>query len=259
MKIVVIPDVHGRSTWKKIISIVDQVDFVVFLGDYLDQPKDSLLSNKICLDNFEEIIEFAKQKNNVKLLIGNHDFHYIVYNVKYTGYRSSYKYKFQELYQSNSILFSLHFGVRSPGDGTKVIFSHAGILPGWLRKVNYHVNQVMQQYETLPEDLISNLDNVLPIILNSRLVQLLDNCSPIRLGTSEFGSLIWADKIELEQWVHQEDEFKNTIQVVGHSSIPVPTGVFSSKNRGALFLDCWDYTNDIILVDLSSEFVWRQI
>ena len=35
-KILIIPDIHGRTFWKKAYELVDIVDKVVFLGDYLD-------------------------------------------------------------------------------------------------------------------------------------------------------------------------------------------------------------------------------
>ena len=37
MKTLIIPDVHGRSFWKKAIKKhFDECDHVVFLGDYID-------------------------------------------------------------------------------------------------------------------------------------------------------------------------------------------------------------------------------
>ena len=35
-KILIVPDVHGRKFWHKAIEMIDEVDQVVFLGDYLD-------------------------------------------------------------------------------------------------------------------------------------------------------------------------------------------------------------------------------
>lgn len=40
-KILVVPDVHGRMFWKEPVSkYIDQVDRIVFLGDYLDPYRD---------------------------------------------------------------------------------------------------------------------------------------------------------------------------------------------------------------------------
>lgn len=35
-KILIIPDVHGRTFWKYAIDNIDKYDKVIFLGDYLD-------------------------------------------------------------------------------------------------------------------------------------------------------------------------------------------------------------------------------
>ena len=40
-KLLVIPDVHGRTFWKTPVrKYLDHVDRVIFLGDYLDPYKD---------------------------------------------------------------------------------------------------------------------------------------------------------------------------------------------------------------------------
>ena len=76
-KIIVVPDVHGRTHWKKAASKLTfgEVDEIVFVGDYFDSFN---INGEDQINNFLDIIEF--QKNNldrVTLLTGNHDLQYI--------------------------------------------------------------------------------------------------------------------------------------------------------------------------------------
>lgn len=70
MEMLIVPDVHGRTFWK---DVIDSNLSVVFLGDYTDPYPQEEISKKQTIDNFKEIIEFAKEnKNRVTLLLGNH-------------------------------------------------------------------------------------------------------------------------------------------------------------------------------------------
>ena len=74
MKILVIPDVHGRTFWHVAKEIVDNVDKVVFLGDYLDPYPEENITPDDALIEFCKILEFKEQyMNKVVLLIGNHE------------------------------------------------------------------------------------------------------------------------------------------------------------------------------------------
>ena len=77
MKILIIPDVHGRTFWKPAIKLVDEYDRIIFLGDYLDAY--DYKAKRVEEDNFKEILEFAnKNKEKVVLLLGNHDCVYLL-------------------------------------------------------------------------------------------------------------------------------------------------------------------------------------
>ena len=77
-KILIIPDVHGRTFWKYAITNIDKYDKVIFLGDYLDPYPYEEISFEDAVINFKEILEFKKANSDkVELLIGNHDCHYI--------------------------------------------------------------------------------------------------------------------------------------------------------------------------------------
>ena len=71
----VIPDIHGRSFWKKVVEEhFNEASKIIFLGDYLDPYigwED--ITRKQAIANFDEIIKFKSDNNDkVVLLLGNH-------------------------------------------------------------------------------------------------------------------------------------------------------------------------------------------
>ena len=77
-KILIIPDVHGRTFWKTAVTQYEnECDKIIFLGDYLDPYPWEEITRKEAIRNFEEIIEYKqKNKDKVVLILGNHDMHY---------------------------------------------------------------------------------------------------------------------------------------------------------------------------------------
>ena len=74
-KTIAIGDIHGRKNWKKIVEEHPD-DRIVFLGDYCD-PYDQMRNFDV-LNNLLDIIELKKKrKDDIILLLGNHDMHYI--------------------------------------------------------------------------------------------------------------------------------------------------------------------------------------
>lgn len=75
-KILILPDIHGRPFWKKAVEkYKNEVDKIVFLGDYLDPYVWEGITRKNAIRNFEEIIDYKiNNKDKVVLLLGNHKF-----------------------------------------------------------------------------------------------------------------------------------------------------------------------------------------
>lgn len=71
MKILIMPDIHGRTFWKEGVSS-GEYDKIIFLGDYIDPYSWEGISKNDAISNFEEIIDYAKAHDNVVLLLGNH-------------------------------------------------------------------------------------------------------------------------------------------------------------------------------------------
>ena len=87
MKILVLPDVHGRSFWRKPcqdITTKRRYDKIIFLGDYLDPYTFEDISVEEAIDQFKDILLFAKDNPKVVMLLGNHDMPY--FSQDYRGF-----------------------------------------------------------------------------------------------------------------------------------------------------------------------------
>ena len=74
MKILMLPDIHGRDFWREPCKNIDDYDKVVFLGDYLDPYDFEKISVEQAIDNFKDILLFEKDNPKVVMLLGNHPF-----------------------------------------------------------------------------------------------------------------------------------------------------------------------------------------
>lgn len=74
MKIITMPDIHGRKFWRKAIEDnISKVDKVVFLGDYFDPYNESNLEEDMIM-MMEHIIKLKlNEPDKYILLIGNHE------------------------------------------------------------------------------------------------------------------------------------------------------------------------------------------
>ena len=216
MRILVIPDIHGRKFWKAAINDIAHCDKVVFLGDYLDPYDFEQISVAEAIANFREIIDFAKEhQDKAILLLGNHDMPY--FSTTYLGlsdwhcrYSITHHDEIEAIFEKNRLLFIIAFAEAG------ILFTHAGCTSGWLDHVFGQHNQFDSLY-----DLVNRLND----LLNSQEgLQYLHMVSSYRSGLDQYSSCIWADKDET-YW----DQFKinndnpathiiaNVKQVFGHT------------------------------------------
>lgn len=137
MKVVIIGDIHGRKTWKKIVKKEEDADYFVFLGDYFD-PYD-LSTHKEMYDNFMEIIAFKTSNlEKVKLLVGNHDLHYICNTNPCSRYHSGMKTFIGDMnYFVQNNLLQLCWEIP---DKMNTWCVHAGFTNTWLRNNRLQLN-----------------------------------------------------------------------------------------------------------------------
>lgn len=189
-KILIIPDVHGRTFWTKAIELIDTVDKVVFLGDYLDPyPHENITFNDAVL-NFGDILKFKQEnEDKVVLLLGNHDMHYL--NLEFMDCsRMNYKRReeIHELYMLYAKWFSLTYVHEN------YLFSHSGVMEPWLT-------------EYCKCDIDTFLNKPLEEVIKE-----LEVISYLRGGWERYGSCVWNDV----------REFSNTLeyfQIFGHTQM----------------------------------------
>jgi hypothetical protein len=194
MKILAIGDIHGRDVWKKIIQ-GQEFDKVIFIGDYFDSFDIPYPQQFI---NFAEILEFKKANiDKVVLLIGNHDYHYIVEDQRYSGYQSQHADEIHFALKS-----SLEKGLMqicTVDDG--FLFSHAGVTKTWAKNAYIDLNRL--------EGSINKC-----FILTPQLFKFMDYQGADNSGDNIYQSPIWVRPLSLE--ADKIDEYK---QVVGHTQV----------------------------------------
>lgn len=133
MKRIILGDIHGNYGDVTSIIVKENPDSVIILGDYCDSFK----------YNTEDIVKCWKVLTNLKasferrnkefvMLIGNHDWHYIQYNERYSGY-------------SNKTWNAMHDMLKTALDEgilkfvycdetNKTLYSHAGFTETWINE-----------------------------------------------------------------------------------------------------------------------------
>lgn len=214
MKIIIIGDIHGRTFWKEAVKDITENDKVIFLGDYLDPyPREGIL-RKDAIENFKEILAFKREyPDNVILLWGNHDHGYL--NEEYYASRTDNKNwdEINNLYHENFHLFQLCYYLCI--DNKPYVFSHAGILKGWLEDIEFYVPSTNIEIQTMCD------------IFNSKFIEedieLFDQLYEVSIhrgGWHNYGSMIWADIHE--HFSLKDEDVLPFFQIVGHTQLTGP-------------------------------------
>lgn len=219
-KILVIPDIHGRTFWKDHIQDIDKYDKVVFLGDYLDPYSFEEIKIEDVIDNFKEIIEFKKKYNDkVILLLGNHDIYYYTKLIGPSRYSYTFAPEIEKIFEQNTKLFQIAY------ETEKTLFTHAGVLKGWIES-----NKIIEIYFEPTQESLNSLLNGFDedyVELPDGLYALL-SISHQRGGRSGYGSCIWAD-VKEHDWVPIENI---KYQVFGHTlQLNLDTYYYTKDNK----------------------------
>lgn len=204
MRVLILPDIHGRSFWKEAVKKhLDDCDKVVFLGDYLDPYGHEGIDYYAAMSNFAQIINFADEnKEKVVLLIGNHDAHYISNDAeigsRYSRWHSS---EIRELFMDDIDMFKVAYECTI--NDKYFLFTHAGVVDLWY---NRH------------KDIIGQLsaDNLNGLIKgNGRNYGMLTEIGRERGGWMECGGPMWADIYE-----HIKNKpIEGIYQIFGHTQL----------------------------------------
>src|SRR5574344_1686724 len=130
MKVFVIPDIHLTNFWIKAAEDnIDNVDKMVFLGDYIDSENSNIISSE---ENYLSTLQRLKEFRNshpdkVVLLCGNHDFSYIALSKDGRCVSNHQPNHIKIDHAFTDLLPNLHAAVEID----EVVYSHAGISKVW--------------------------------------------------------------------------------------------------------------------------------
>ncbi len=205
---IIIPDVHGRSFWEKPVLERLGKEHILFLGDYLDPYDYEGIPNEKIFPRLEEIL-YLKQKypEDVTLLLGNHDLHYIDRALDGGRYDSLHASRNRSAFLDNALMFQMAY-VKTIG-GTKILFTHAGVQLGWLAK---HRAILDLEHSADIADSLNRLwwDEA----RRPALLKALDDVSFSRWGNCRYGSPIWND---VDDFTVGKEELPGYVQIFGHS------------------------------------------
>lgn len=187
-KILVVPDIHGRSFWKE--PCQQWQGPIIFLGDYHD-PYPFQVSRDNSLANLKELADFVEaNQSRCVCLIGNHDANPYLGIKCPQGGRTDHRNlnRIGELIRKLNPQFCYYLD--------NIIFSHSGALLDW---VNY--------WELNP----TKLDEL------SKDSPALEDVSPNRWGYSQsgVGSILFGDVVEYADHKHIPGYY----QVFGHTQL----------------------------------------
>ena len=230
IKYLIIPDVHGRDFWMTPVeeTLLWTTAKIIFLGDFLDPYQDEWTSDDItwgeamtlcrtqALDRFKQILEIKKQyPGRVTLLLGNHDCGYAIGSdicdcrTDYDRYR-----EIESLFQDNRELFQIakecHLG------GRHFIFSHAGILKGWVDQI-YDIRDI--QSSPVKYNPVNYLNNAW-LTEDYQTLNHLGDYDRYRgyLGY-KYGSPVWSD---IRSWQSVTEEETFGYNICGHTQLNYP-------------------------------------
>lgn len=202
-KRVIIGDLHGIGVWKDILEL-ENPQYTIFLGDYFDSFSISPLVQYL---NFCDIIKYKESHPSTTLLIGNHDYHYLMtVREQYSGYNTETQGLIGYNDDNNIIAKCIDNGMKIAyiDNINQTIYSHAGVSQKW---INEHV----------PEQDLCCLNT---IQLSALKFTYRDggDCT----GSSEYSSPIWIRPKSLLKCPYKDHDNKIWNQVFGHTGISQP-------------------------------------
>ena len=217
-KVLFIGDIHGKSGWIRYATEALKSGIeVVFLGDYYDSFDIKPHEQE---ENLKRILAFKRKADNrknfitrVTLLLGNHDYSYMMGKSATSGYNEGWAAGHRQLLADNWNLFDVAWGHTAPFTREYTLATHAGITSTYWK--NYIMNGEEPHYEFVKQILGEDAFEVQPMhkILNilKDKFGLLWKVGSDRGGSGTPGPL-WADISELK-----DDPYPGINQIVGHT------------------------------------------
>lgn len=228
-RLIIIPDVHGRSFWRDAVKRHPDGNYI-FLGDYLDPYPSEGIKDEDAVQGLKDIIQFKKDHpENVILLWGNHDLHYL-YPDELLGsrYDAANAERNAHLFWDNQELFQIAH--ETVAGGKRFLFSHAGICRGW----------VSSNFPRLEDEDIT-AEQMNDLVGYHEFMSALGDVSINRGGSKPCGSMVWAD---LYDHFLEGNTLPGIVQVFGHTQLKEPVNyedmLYCLDCRQSFYLDYID-------------------
>lgn len=138
---VVFPDIYGRDFWRQPAQEYAGKEHIIFLGDYPDPYRDEEILPSKAFRGLRDILKLKiVHPDDVTLLLGNHDLHYLNRDMQGSRYDVFNAVRFSRCLEENA--GSFHMAFEAGICGTKYLFTNAGVLPGWLKAHEFLFGQV---------------------------------------------------------------------------------------------------------------------
>ena len=236
----IIPDVHGRWFWKEPVEhvLAETTAHIVFLGDYHDpypyEWEDSDIDYRwVSIDRFKNIIELKKEHpDRITLLIGNHDCGYCIGDdICSCRMDHANRRELEHLFMDNEALFQL--AEERDINGKHFVFSHAGILKGWVKRVWGEEEMNREGF-----NVVNELNNAWLVGHYGILDSLGDYDHYRGWGGGQYASPVWSD---IRSWVKITPEETYGYNIVGHTQCEDKPIIFDTiadlDVRRAFYLD----------------------
>ena len=236
MKILIIPDGHGRDFWTEPCKDISEYDRVIFLGDYTDPYDDEGISRMDTIDNMQRIFHFKRtNKEKVTLLLGNHDLSYIDEDMPKCRYDYANQMQINSLLMAdNADIFDILYSKEYRG--VKYLFSHSGVLLTWfdnLKKLN--------KWDLLTDfDIVGFVNNRFHVS-EDHACGILAYISRYRGGWDRYSSPVWGDVREFDNYMADKKarHLKDTFQIFAHTRLngtPIVTNDYACLDCSRAFV-----------------------
>ena len=227
-KILICPDIHGRTFWLDACREKDDFEKIVFLGDYVSPYPYEGISNSMAIEIFNEVLDFKKENpEKVVLLMGNHDFSNINTNICECRTDHLNWSKLNRMYFDNIKSFDLAWETKI-GD-KRYFFSHAGVRKGWFDMWVKNKLFKWESDELPPADYFNNLfhaaydDGRNFDAESTHDFERAIGIYSLYRGWDGWddGSIVWADIREYARGEEEDlkNDYENVVFVCGHTQL----------------------------------------
>lgn len=246
MKILVIPDIHGSTHWKRnYLGNRDKADAAVFLGDYVDSfSPDEKGEN--AAKNLEDIFKTTRDDKDCHILLGNHDAAYCLFakgDPRVSGHQQYMEMRYDSIFKKNAD--RIEIAVEIGG----WVFSHAGISKSWYEEYcKYYYENFFRR--EVPESPIEAC-NEMWRMKNLSLLDYNDS------DWSGYGNSKWQTPL----WIRPSallDDMYYPKQAVGHTESRGGKPLFLKNGENRLVVVDSERHDTFLLLDTDVEYEYKE-